>query len=108
MAIFPRPVSPKAAIADFVAYLKHGTSREQRIGAFLAVLATGIIVFEFVIDTKVNMEPEPTIIYTQSWSANRTDAEIIAQQKKEQAAREAAMKERQRQFQRLQKQLGIE
>ena len=40
-------------------------------------------------------------------SANRTDAEIIAQQKIDQAAKEAAQKERQRQFQKLEKQLGM-
>lgn len=108
MAIFPRPVGPRAAITDLYRYVKNGTSREQRIGALLAVLATGFIVFEFLIDTKINMTPPPRIIYAESWSANRTDAEIIADQKKHQAEREARAKERQRQFQELEKQLGIE
>lgn len=104
----PPPVSPRAAFADLVSYFRNSTSREQRIGAVLAVLATGIIVFEFVIDTKINMTPPPTVIYVKQWEANRTDEEIIADQKKHQAEREAAQKERQRQFQELGKQLGIE
>ena len=108
MSILPKPVSPKAAIADLINYLRHSTSREQRIGAFLSVLATSIIVFEFFIDTKINMDVPPSVIYAESWNANRTDAEIIADQKKHQAKREALAKERQRQFQELQKQLGIE
>ena len=43
-----------------------------------------------------------------SWSANRTDAEIIAQQKKDQAARRAYQAEKQRQFKRLENQLGMD
>ncbi|MEO5773652.1 MAG: hypothetical protein ABIQ32_05985 [Sphingomicrobium sp.] len=108
MAIFPRPVSPKAAIADLRNYLRHSSSREQRLGALFAIIATAIIVFEFFIDSHINMAPEPTLIYVKQWDSKRTDAQIIADQKKDQAAREAGMKERQRQFQRLGKQLGIE
>ena len=108
MSWMPRPASPRAAIADLIGYFRHSTSREQRIGAMLALLVTAIIVFEFFIDTKINMSNGPTITYVKQWDSNRTDAEIVAQQKKEVAARDAAMKERQRQFQKLQKQLGIE
>ena len=107
MSWFPRPVSPRAAYADLRAFLSH-TSREQRIGAMLAVLATTIIVIEFFVDSKINTAPPPRIIYADSWNANRTDAEIIADQKKDQAEREAALKERQRQFQELENKLGIE
>ena len=42
------------------------------------------------------------------YPANRTDAQIAADQKKDQAAEAAAEKEKQRQFQQLAKQLGIE
>ena len=107
MSWFPRPVSPRAAFADLRAFLGH-TSREQRIGAVLAVLATTIIVIEFFVDSKINTAPPPQIIYADSWNANRTDDEIKADQKKDQAAREAALKERQRQFQELENKLGIE
>ena len=82
-------------------------SREQVIGAILALLATGVIVFEFVIDPKTGGSPPAQIVYVDSWSANRTDAEIIADQKKDQAARHAAQLKKQREFQKLEKQLGM-
>jgi hypothetical protein len=107
MSWFPRPVGPRAAIADLLAFIRQ-RSREQVIAAALSVLVTAIIVFEFFIDSKINTAPPPRIVYAESWSANRTDAEIIADQKKHQQEREAALKERQRQFQKLEKQLGME
>ncbi len=82
-------------------------SREQVIAASLALLVTGIIIIEFIIDSKMNTAPPPQIIYADLYSSNRTDAEIIADQKKDQAAKEAAQKERQRQFQKLENQLGM-
>ena len=82
-------------------------SREQVIAASLALLVTGIIIIEFIIDAKINTAPPPQIIYADLYSSNRTDAQIIADQKKDQAAKEAAQKERQRQFQKLENQLGM-
>jgi hypothetical protein len=82
-------------------------SREQWIGAALALLVTAIILIEFLVDSKINTSPPPRIVYAESWSLNRTDAEIIADQKKDQAAKEAAQREKQRQFQKLEKQLGM-
>jgi len=83
-------------------------SREQLIGAALALLATSIIVIEFLVDSKMGTTPEPQVIEVEIYPSNRTDAEIIAEQKKDQAARHAAQLEKQRQFQRLENQLGIE
>ncbi len=107
MPFIPPPVSPRAAFADFRAFLRQ-RGREQWIGAALAVLVTVIIVIEFLVDSKINTAPPAQVIYAEQWTANRTDAEIVADQKKHQAAREAAARERQRQFQKLEKQLGIE
>lgn len=106
MSWFPSPVSPRAAIADFRAFLRH-REREHWIGAALAVLVTIIIIIEFLVDSKINTAPPPRIVYVEQWKADRTDAEIVADQKKDQAAKEAARKERQRQFQKLEKQLGM-
>ena len=106
MSWFPRPVGPRAAIAALLAFMRQ-RSREQVIGAMLAVLATTIIVIEFLVDSKINTAPPPTIIYAESWKADRTDTEIVAQQKVDQAKRDAAAKEKQRQFQKLEKQLGM-
>lgn len=107
MSWFPRPVSPRAAFADLRAFMSH-TSSEQRIAGALALLATTIIVIVFFLDAKINTAPPPQIIYAESWTANRTDEEIIADQETHQAEREAALKERQRQFQELENKLGIE
>ena len=77
------------------------------IGAALAFLITVIIVIEFLVDSKIGTKPPPTITYVELYSANRTDAEIVADQKKDAAEREAAIKERQRQFQKLEKRFGM-
>jgi hypothetical protein len=106
MSWFPRPVGPRAAIADLRAFLRQ-REREHVIGAALALLVTIIIIIEFLVDSTINTAPPPRIVYAKSWSANRTDAEIIADQKKQQAERKAAQEERQRQFQKLEKQLGM-
>ena len=106
MSWFPRPSSPRAAFADLKAFLGQ-RSREQVIGAALAVLVTTIIVIEFIVDAQINTAPPPRIVYADSWSVNRSDAEIIADQKKDQAKRQAAIEERKRQFQKLENQFGM-
>ena len=106
MSWFPSPVGPREAFADFRAFLRH-REREHWIGAALAVLVTIIIVIEFLVDSKINTAPPPRVVYVEQWTTNRTDAEIVADQKKHQAEKEAAAKERQRQFQKLEKQLGM-
>ena len=103
---FPKPVGPRAAFSDLRAFMRQ-RGREKVIGALLAVLVTTIIVIEFLVDSKINTAPPPTVVYANSWSVNRTDAEIVRQQKVDQAKRDAAAKEKQRQFQKLEKQLGM-
>ena len=80
-------------------------SREQRVGAALAVLTTLIIVIIFFVDAKVNTAPPAQIIYVEQWSADRTDAEIIAQQKIDQARKDEAERRRREQLQRLDRKL---
>ena len=106
MSWFPRPVSPRAAFTDLRNFMRH-RSREQVIGASLALLVTAIIVIEFVVDAKIGTAPPPEVTYVQLYASNRTDAQIIAEQKKEMATKEAAQKERQRQFKKLENQLGM-
>jgi hypothetical protein len=107
MSWFPSPSSPRAAFRDLGAFMRQ-RSREQVIGGALALLVTAIIVFEFVIDAKMGTSPGPQVVYADIYSANRTDAEIIADQKKDQAKKLAAEQEKQRQYKKLEKQLGIE
>jgi hypothetical protein len=91
---------------DLRAFISHRT-REHWIGAALALLITAIIVIEFVVDAKIGTAPPPQVTYVELYASNRTDAEIIADQKKDQAAKEAAIKERQRQFQKLDNRFGL-
>lgn len=107
MSWFPRPVGPRAALSDLGAFLRQ-RSREQVIGAALAILSTIILVILFLVDSKVNTAPGAQLIYVESWSANRTDAEIIEQQKKDQEIRRAAKLKKQQEFQRLENALGLE
>ena len=107
MPVLPPTYRPSVALRDLFAFLRQ-RSREQVIGASLAVLVTIIIVIIFLVDSKINTAPPPQVVYVELYNSNRTDAEIIADQKKHQAEREALAKERQRQFQELEKQLGID
>jgi hypothetical protein len=54
-----------------------------------------------------NIKPEAQIIYVQSWPADRTDEQIKAQQKIDQAKRDKEAAQRRRQYQELEKRLGI-
>jgi len=107
MSWFPRPVGPRAALRDLGAFMRQ-RSREQVIGASLAILSTIILVILFLVDSKVNTAPAPQIVYVESWSANRTDAQIAEQQKIDQQKRREAQAEKQRQYQKLEKRFGID
>ncbi len=107
MSWFPRPSNPVAAFKDLAAFMRQ-RSREQIIGASLALLVTAIIVIEFLVDATMGTAPPPRIVDVELYPSNRTDADIIADQKKDQAERAAFEKEKQRQFKKLQKELGID
>ena len=107
MPILPPTYRPGFALRDLAAFLRQ-RSREQVIGASLAVLVTIIILILFFVDSQINTAPPAQVIYVEQYSANRTDAEIIADQKVHQAKREAAAKKKQEQFQKLEKQLGMD
>jgi hypothetical protein len=107
MPVLPPPSSPKRAFADLKAFFRN-RDRGHVIGALLAILSTAIVVIIFFADSNINTMPPPQTIYVDSWRADRSDAEIVAQQKKDQAAHDAAVKARQKEFQKLQKSLGIE
>lgn len=107
MSFFPRPSSPGAALRDLAAFMRQ-RSREQVIGACLALLVTAIIVIEFLVDSKMNTAPPPQVVEVQLYSPSRTDAQIIADQKKDQAEKEAQKKADQEQYKQLAKQLHID
>ncbi len=107
MSFFPRPSSPGAALRDLFAFMRH-RSREQVIGACLALLVTTIIVIEFIVDPQMGTAPPPQVVEVELYSPHRTDAQIAADQKKDQADKLAEQKARQQQFKQLAKQLGID
>jgi hypothetical protein len=102
----PRPSSPRAAWADLKAFFA-GPQRHKLLFAILAIMMPAIIVIGFIVDGRTNILPGRSIMYIQSWPADRTDAEIIAQQKIDQKKKEARDLERRRSYQRLEKQLGM-
>jgi hypothetical protein len=107
MSWIPTPSSPRAAFRDLVAFIRQ-REREHIIGAALAVLVTAIIVIEFIVDAKIGTAPPPQIVEVELYPSNRTDAEIVADQKKDQAAMEAAKKAQREDFQKLAKRLHID
>jgi hypothetical protein len=107
MAVFPPMHGPRTALRDLASFLRQ-RSREQVIGAALAILSTIIVLILFFVDSKINTAPGPQLTYVESWPANRTDAEIVAEQKKDAEEKAALQAERQRQFKKLQDELGIE
>jgi hypothetical protein len=96
----PRPASPRALWADLRAFASERRPHHW-VAAGLAIAMPVAIIFLFVLDGRTNILPGPQLIYVESWPANRSDEEIKAQQKIDQAARDKANKERQEQFKRL-------
>jgi hypothetical protein len=103
--MLPRPSGPRALLADIRAFTRE-RSRHQWIAAGIAVAMPLTIIFMFLYDGTHGVQPGPQIIYVESWPANRTDAQIKADQKKDQVRRQTAIRERQRAYQRLNKALG--
>lgn len=103
----PRPASPRRAWGDLAAFFRN-RGRHQLIAGGLAIVVPAIIVLGFHTDSNTNTAPpRRQLIYAESWRADRSDAEIAAQQKIDQAAREEALAERQRSYKRLEKRLGM-
>lgn len=103
----PRPASPRVLIADLRAFARERSS-VQWIAALVALLMPIVIVYGFIRDAKTNIAPGEQIMFVESWSANRTDAEIKADQIKRQREQEAQRAERQRQFKELERKFGMD
>ncbi len=77
---FLRTISPVHAYRDLRRYLASRKIHEL-VFLVLAILVTWTIMFALANNSEVQKEYRPNIVYVEQWSANRTDAEIIAQQK---------------------------
>ncbi len=106
MAVFPRPRPPRELIADIRAFTQ-GDQRHKMLCAFLSLLLPGLLIAGFYHDSHVE-PPPPEMTFIPSWPVTRTDAEIVAQQKIDQAARDQAIAKKRAEFQRLANQLGID
>jgi hypothetical protein len=100
------PLPPKRRLADLKAFIATG-DRDHRVPvAIISVLMPALIIAGFLKDSYVE-RPGPEMTFIESWPADRSDAEIIAQQKIDEAKRQAAVAERQRQFKVVERQLGL-
>lgn len=106
MAVFPRPSTPRAAWADFKAFLR-GQERYKILLALVSIMMPAIIVLGFYVDSKTD-PPKAQIIYVQNWPASRTDAEIERQNIADQKILDAQRRAKQAEFKRLADKLGIE
>jgi hypothetical protein len=108
MSVLPPMVNPRAAMSDFAAAMGGDSKRDRIIGLAIAVLVTAIIVIIFFVDAKINTAPPPRVVYVETYAPDRTDADIIASQKKDSAERKAFREEKKRKFRELEKRLGME
>jgi hypothetical protein len=96
----PRPATPAALVRDLRAFWRD-RPRGQWVAAVLAVTVTSAIVLGFYLDSRSIAPPREQVIFIDSWPATRSDAEIIAKQKADQAERDAAIAAHRRELQRI-------
>lgn len=77
---FLRFLSPRRAYLDLRDFLSRRRPH-QLVFATAAVAFTGLAVFEIAHDAHYVSEYHPNIIYVQQWRADRSEADILAQQK---------------------------
>ncbi len=112
---FFRAISPRAAWTDFVEIWR-GEQRYKIYFLGLAFVFTSAIFLQFYFGERFEKEPEPIkLIYINSWRADRTDAEIRAENEAmvpeiEEKRAKRALRERQSResYQRLGERFGME
>ncbi|BBC71994.1 conserved hypothetical protein [Altererythrobacter sp. B11] len=99
---FWRNVSPGGAVADFANVWRDNPQRWRVLAVSIAA-TTGLMTL-FIPETQVADPPKPKITYITAWSADRSDAEIIAsnianqKRKEEREAMIAAAEERRKEI----------
>ncbi len=106
MAILPRPVSPRSAIADLRMMFSPDRPHRWTLLALSATL-TALLLWGFALDSRPPKKPRE-ILYVESWMLDRKDSEIIRRQIKDLDTYEAALEKKQQEFQRLADKVGIE
>nr|WP_286207769.1 hypothetical protein [Hephaestia sp. MAHUQ-44] len=104
-------MSPLRAYRDLRLFLGQRHPHQVLFG-LLAIVVTGLILGGFYHDSHFEKPYKRNIIYVEQWRADRSDAEILAQQKidmkikaKQIAEFEAAREKRRAQFERIDNQL---
>jgi hypothetical protein len=93
MSIIPRPASPRVAWRDAVSFLRQ--RRPHQIVFVALAIGIPILVFLAFIN-EFNRTPEwhpPEVMYVQQWTAERTRAEVAAQQARDLPAELAKKKQ---------------
>lgn len=85
-------MSPVRAWSDLRYFIR---TRERHEWWFLlaAIAITTFLIFAFAKDSYMEKEYRPQIVYVQQWRLDRTDAEIVAQQKIDQVKKDAEQAE---------------
>ncbi len=86
MGFFPRPSRPSDAWADLRAFLQAGGSHKLGFAA-LSIVIPAFFLLLFTLDTVEKEYVAPEITWVTTFDPNRSDAEIIAQQKIDTAER---------------------
>ena len=105
---FFQKVSPIGGIKDLISYV--GEARPHRLlFLIIACQVPALLIYGLYLQHKLNTAPPPqTIIYFESWTLDRTDEEVIAQQKIDGAKKTARLKAKQEAYKKLGRQIGIE
>ncbi|QKS01961.1 hypothetical protein F9288_05430 [Sphingomonas sp. CL5.1] len=94
MQFFAR-MSPLRALRDLRLFLHQRQPHE--LGFFaLSILITGFFIFAFIKDSTIEKVYKPDIVYVQQWRLDRTEAEIVAQQKVDQAKKDKELAEQEK------------
>ena len=106
MVLMPRPVSPRNALADLK--LMFARERPHRWGLLgVSGAITFILLWGFMLDSRPPPK-EREIFYVESWMNDRKDSDIIRQQRKDLADYEAALADKQKEYQHVADMVGIE
>ena len=106
MVPLPRPASPHALWRDMKAFAA-ARQRHHWIALVLAIVIPVTIIVGFSFDIAFRSEPQPRVIYVDSWRADRSVEESQANIEARAKSNEAAREERRKGYQELKERLGF-
>lgn len=109
MSLF-KDASIVGGFKDLVGFLRE-SPKERIVPAILALLIPSIIVFIFIIDSKINTAPPykgAEVLYFESWSFDRTDEEILADRWAVQCKKDKFAEERKESMRELARMSGMD